>query len=183
MNLSRTLSLFFCLGLMMISLQAQTSGPWAIDVTPVPSSGASDLIGEWSKSHISNIDYVNPSTGSHADPSGERLNIRFFPDGHYKLGWLFQSSLYSCSSTVFGLKTGTFSLEGSTLNLKDTESVLTSKDTCHREWNYEKHPPLRQSTYQWRLGRTKYGVVLNLRGPDGKDTVYARETGPGLLNR
>ena len=141
------------------------------------------MVGEWSKSNVSTIDFVNPSTGAHADSSGERLNVRFFPDGHYKLGWLLQSSLYSCTSTGFGLKSGVYSIDGGALTMKDTDSVLTSKDTCHREWNYEKHPPLRQSTYQWRFGRTKYGLVLILRGPDGKETVYARETGPGLLGR
>jgi len=163
--------------------QAQNSDPWAPRVTPLPGGGAADLIGEWSKSTVSNIDFVNPSTGSHADPSGERLNVRFFPDGHYKLGWLLQSSLYSCTSTVFGLKNGVYSVDGGALTMKDADSVLTSKDTCHREWNYEKHPPLRQSTYQWRFGRTRYGLVLILRGPDGKETIYARETGPGLLGR
>lgn len=163
--------------------QTQNSDPWAPRVTPVPGGSVTDLIGEWSKSNVSTIDFVNPSTGAHADPSGERLNVRFFPDGHYRLGWLLQSSLYNCTSTVFGLKNGMYSVDAGGLTMKDTDSVLTSKDTCHREWNYEKHPPLRQSTYQWRFGRTKYGPVLILRGPDGKETVYARETGPGLLGR
>jgi hypothetical protein len=162
---------------------AQNPNPWSPTIAPLSNHSPADLIGEWSKSRISTVDFVNPNTGSHADPSGERLNVRFFPDGHYKLGWLLQSSLYSCSSSVFGLKTGVYAVQGNAITMKDTDSVLTSRDTCHREWNYEKHPPLRESTYQWRLGQTKYGLVLILHGLDGKDTVYARETGPGLLSR
>jgi beta-galactosidase len=33
------------------------------------------------------------------------------------------------------------------------------------------------------FGQSKYGIVLIMRGPDGKETVYSRENGPGLLNR
>src|SRR5215469_11199450 len=102
--------------------QAQNSDPWATKVTPIPSGGVTDLIGAWSKSNVSTIDFVNPGTGSHADPSGERLNVRFFPDGHYKLGWLLQSSLYRCTSTVFGLKNGTYTAEGNTLRRSDIDS-------------------------------------------------------------
>lgn len=67
--------------------------------------------------------------------------------------------------------------------MRDTASVLTSRDTCRREWNYEKHPPLLQSTYEMRFGKTKYGPVLILRGPDGKETTYARESGPSLFDK
>ncbi len=183
MNRLHTVALLLLLMPGLAWSQGQNSDPRAPKVSPLSGGTVADLTGEWSKSDVSTIDFVNPSTGSHADPSGERLNVRFFADGHYKLGWLLQSSLYSCTSTVFGLKNGVYSVDGGALTMKDTDSVLTSKDTCHREWNYGKHPPLLESTYQWRFGRTKYGLVLVLRGPDGKETVYARETGPGLLGR
>jgi hypothetical protein len=143
----------------------------------------SALIGEWSKSKVSSIDFVNRSTGAHSDPSGERLHVRFFPDGHYKLGWLLQSSLYNCTSSVYGEKVGIYQVRGDALSMKDTTSVLTSRDNCHPHWNYEKHPPLAETTYQLRFGQSKYGVVLLMRGPDGKETMYSRESGPGLLSR
>jgi len=143
-----TLSLLLCWALALTSLQAQKSEPLAPQGVRLPGGTPADLIGEWSKSNVSTIDFVNPNTGAHGDPSGERFNVRFFSDGHYKLGWLLQSSLYSCTSTVFGLKNGRYTAEGNTLRMNDIDSVLTSKDTCHREWNYEKHPPLRHSTYQ-----------------------------------
>ena len=112
------------------------------------------LIGEWSKSHVSTVDFVNPNTGSHASPS-----------------------------SVFGEKVGMYQVEGDKLSMKDSASVLTSKDNCHPQWNYEKHPPLAQTTYQWRLSQTKYGLALIMLGPDGKETMYLREKEPGLLSR
>lgn len=157
--------------------------PWAPKIDLLPDAPPAAVVGEWTKGHVSSVDFMNPNTGSHAAPSGERLNVRFFPDGHYKLGWLLQSSLYSCTSTVYGEKTGMYEVHGNALTMKDTASVLTSRDNCHREWNYEKHPPLAQTTYQWRLGQTQYGLALVMRGPDGKDTVYAREKEPGMFSR
>jgi hypothetical protein len=140
-----------------------------------------DLIGEWYKSKMSTVDFVNPATGAHANPSGERLNVRFQSDGTFKLGWLKQSSLYNCSSTVFGYKVGAYTLSNSVITMQVKNNTLTSKDNCHPQWNYEKHPPLGTTSYQLRLGRSQYGPVLIMRGPDGKEEVYARETGKPLL--
>ncbi|HYY95138.1 MAG TPA: hypothetical protein VE713_11530 [Pyrinomonadaceae bacterium] len=142
--------------------------PWAPQVTPrAGKADASELLGEWSQSEVSATDFVNPSTGAHADPSGERLNFRLFPDGTYKIGWMLQSSLYGCTSQVFAYRTGTY--------------TLTSKDNCHAEWNYEKHPPLGKMAYRWQMGETKYGPGLILLGSDGKRRAFVRETGKGLL--
>ena len=141
----------------------------------------SDLIGEWGKSRMSSVDFVNPSTGAHADPSGERTDIRFFPDGTYKLGWLLQSSLYNCSSRVFGYKTGVYAVDGSTLTVDVRTSTLTSRDTCHPEWNYEKKTPTTKATYQWRMQQTRSGLALLIRDASGKEEVYLKQSGTPLL--
>ncbi len=154
---------------------------WAPKVYPRGGGDASELVGEWSQSEVSTTDYVNPGTGAHADPSGERLNIRLNADGTYKIGWLLQSSLYGCTSSVFGYKTGVYTVEGLTITFVDKTNTLTSKDNCHAEWNYEKHPPLGRSVYQWQMGETKYGPGLILLGTDGKKRAFVRETGKGLL--
>jgi hypothetical protein len=142
----------------------------------VRTAPASALLGEWSKSQMSTTDYVD-SAGGHSGPSGERLNIRFFADGHFKIGYLLQSALYSCVSRVFGEKTGVYEVDGSRLLMRVTAYTLSSSDTCHPEWNYEKHPPLTTAQYEWGIGRGTYGPVLVMRTSDGKETVYQRETG------
>jgi hypothetical protein len=131
---------------------------------------------------ISSARLAGEWTRSHAAPSGERLSVRFFPDGRYKLGWALQSSVENCSSRVFGYKAGRYQLEGTALTMQDQSSTLSSQDTCHAEWNYEKHAPLAKSTYQLRLATSKSGPMLIMRGPDGKETAYARETGKPSLN-
>lgn len=89
------------------------SDPWAPKVQPLPGPVTlAEFTGEWYKRHMSTVDFVNPSTGAHAAPSGECFNIHFYPDGTYKSGWLLQSSLFNCSTRVFGYKTGVYKQVG-----------------------------------------------------------------------
>jgi hypothetical protein len=161
---------------------ARAQDGWAPKVSILPGSpDRAQLIGEWFQSQMSNIEFSNPNTGSRSGPSGERTNIRFLPDGTFKLGWLKQSAMYSCTMSLFGYKTGIYTLEGSTLTVADREASLTSRDNCRPQWNYKKEVPLKTFTYQLLLGQTKYGLVLVLRHADGKDDVYERERGKSLL--
>jgi hypothetical protein len=155
---------------------------WAPKVSILPGSpGRAELMGEWFQSQMSNIEFSNPNTGSRSGPSGVRTNILFLPDGTFKLGWLKQSSLYNCTMSLFGYKTGLYKLDGSTLTVEDQEATLTSRDNCNPQWNYKKKVPLKTFTYQVLLGQTKYGLVLILRHADGKDEIYERERGKSLL--
>lgn len=155
---------------------------WAPQVTILPGAPVrADLVGEWFQSRMSTVEFTNPNTGSYSDPSGEHTNVRFFPDGSFKLGWLKQSALYSCTMRLFGYKTGVYTLDASGLRMEDREATLTSSDNCRPQWNYQKAVPLKSFVYEPHLGRTKYGIVLVLRRSDGKDEVYERETGKSLL--
>jgi hypothetical protein len=142
------------------------------------------LLGEWSKSHMSTENFVNPSAAAHEEPSGEKLNIRFYPDGSYKVGWLLQSCLNSCTRSIYGYRTGDYTLHGSTLTLEDKSYTLTSIDTCHKEWNYQKHPAPAKPSYELQMGRSsKCGTVLIMRSANGMDVVYCKENGKGMFGK
>lgn len=132
-----------------------------------------ELAGEWSSSHGSTIGYVNPNTGSYAAPNGDRMHYRFFPDGRYIEAGLMQSSLYGCTMTVSGYKTGVYTVQDSKLTLDEKTYTFTSQDTCRREWNYVKHPPVSKQTYQWRLDQGQGGPKLVMTS-EGKSFAYAR---------
>lgn len=156
--------------------------PWSPKVEELPGSAPpSALLGEWTRSDVSTINFVNPNTGSYSDPSGERTAYPFYPDGTYKLGWLKQSALYGCTSSIFGYTTGVYQVQGSTLIMQAQSTTLTSRDNCHPQWNYDKTLPNKRFVTQWRLGRTKYGLVLIFHDTDGKENVFAKEQGKGLL--
>ena len=177
----RRLSMLTLLTEVLVSLAFAQSG-WAPKVSILPGSpDRAQLMGEWFQSEMRDTEFSNPNTGARSGPSGERTNIRFLPDGTFKLGWLKQSALYNCTMSVFGYKTGLYKMDGSTLTIEDREATLTSRDNCHPQWNYKKEVPLKTFTYQVLRGQTKYGLVLVLRHADGKDEIYERENGKSLL--
>ncbi len=175
--LPRILSVLLAIAF-VVSLHAQQkklTDPWTNDMRPIPGTTTADLAGVWSRSSFSTVDFVNRNTGSHAEPSGEHVEMKFSPDGAYTVGYLMQSSLYNCTTHVFGEKKGVYKVSNTTLAMEDREYVLRSQDNCHASWNYEKHPPLRKYSYQWSLARTQQGIALVLRGPGGNPEVYLRE--------
>lgn len=150
-------------------------GPWAPSVQMIP--GTPDpayLVGEWGQSQMSTVDFVSPG-GGHADPSGERYNVHFFPEGTYKIGYLHQVALYNCTTTIFGYSTGTYTVRGTDLDMQGKTSSLRSSDNCHQQYNYEKQLDPGHTVYQWHLAKTKFGPALVLRTPSGQDRVYMRE--------
>jgi len=177
----RRLSSFMLLAGLLTPL-ARAQDCWASNGSILPGSpDRAQLMGEWFQSQMSNSEFSNLNTGSRSGPSGERRNIRFLPDGTFKLGWLKQSALYNCTMSLFGYKTGLYKLDGLTLTIEDREASLTSRDNCRPQWNYKKEVPLKTFTYHVLLGQTKYGLVLVLRHADGGDEVYERENGKSLL--
>ncbi len=79
-------------------------------------------------------------------------------------------------------KTGVYTVEGSTLTMQDKTYTLKTGDTCHPEWNAEKHPPLHRVVVQWGLGQTEYGPALITSKPGGRD-VWIKEKGKGMLGQ
>jgi hypothetical protein len=84
---------------------------------------------------------------------------------------------------LFGYKVGVYSLIGSELTMDEKSATLTTRDNCHRQWNYKKTVPLNKVTYRPQLGRTKYGLVLVLHKANGEDDLYEKETGKSLLTQ
>jgi hypothetical protein len=149
--------------------------------TPNAPTIARELLGEWSSSSSSSIGYVNPNTGSYAAPSGEWNRYKFFPDGSFIDAGMLQSSAYNCTSQVFGYRKGVYRVEGSKIYFEEREYTLTSKDNCHQEWNYEKHPPVSKYVLVYHFERDQYGIKMVMDSPDGKQYIYRPVEGKGIL--
>jgi hypothetical protein len=88
------------------------------------------LVGTWSTSGVSTVNYGNRLTGSFAPPSGHIFSYQIEPNGTYELSALLQSSLYNCTISVFKWERGVVAAEGERLTLAPREGKMTSKDTC-----------------------------------------------------
>jgi hypothetical protein len=105
---------------------------------PPVSSASSGLVGKWHSGSASGTNYYNPSTGSWAAPSGTGQSYELMSDGRYVYAGLLQTSMYSCTTSVFFYETGKWNSTGSTLNFIPTSGRTKSQDNCNRSFNYDR---------------------------------------------
>jgi hypothetical protein len=110
-----------------------------------------ELVGEWSSGGVSTVDFYNPSTGSWAAPSGAGASYEFAPDGTYVYAAMLQSSLYSCTMTVFWSALGVAYQDGQHLTLTELEGTVKSTHTCRPEFNYQREELKPVRTFAWRI--------------------------------
>ena len=123
------------------------------------------LVGTWSTSRVSTINYRNRVTGGFAPPSGHVFSYTIAPNGTYELSGLLQSSLYNCTISVFKWERGVLAVAGGRLMLTPREGKVTSKDTCRAGSEKEREVVDAPTTYSFRI---------ELR--DGKDVLVMKKT-------
>jgi hypothetical protein len=142
-----------------------------------PSSSSAPIIGKWYSGSGSGVNFYNPSTGQWAAPSGTGSSYEFFPDGRYVQAGLLQSSMYSCTMTVFVYETGRWSLQGNTILFSPISGRVKSQDNCNRSFNYEKPKDLKKhsATISFRPNEYSGEEQLCLTDENG-EVCYRRDT-------
>jgi len=136
-----------------------------------------ELIGDWKMSQGTGSSYRDARTGSHSAPNINNYVYRIEPNGGYQHAAMLSSSLYNCTMQILGFEIGALTVEGSKLTFEDQGATITSKDSCRKEWNYQKQGRLSKQTFTWRVERDSQGsTVLILRWPDGKQDRYYKQT-------
>jgi Chaperone for protein-folding within the ER, fungal len=159
--------------------------------TPATSSPPLNALeGNWYQGSSSGVDYYNPTTGSWAAPSGSGFKYVFNPDGSYDYSGLMQSSLYSCTMSIFGYETGIYTVQDQMLVLTPQVNKLKSEDNCHEDFNYERDEPLEPEYKLFQFGQDEFTgeVTLELtflklnQGQLEVDPEYAA-SGPSIFWR
>jgi len=136
-------------------------------LTGTPANGAfpSVLVGSWtSNGYVSSTDFVDPATGAYAPTSGSIDKLTFAADGSFHHSNLDQSSLYSCTISLFWDAKGSATASTGTLLLTPSWSTETGRDSCNASpsHNYVKAHSLEPQTYYWRVDSYQRGVKLCL---------------------
>ncbi len=106
---------------------ATASNP--LTTTPTATHSSNGLVGTWSNTNTTGVEFYDSSTGSWADLSGNASEFTFNADGTCEIYGLLQSSLYSSSIKIFVVTTGTYAFDGSTLSVTST--------THERSWSQD----------------------------------------------
>ena len=140
-------------------------------MTRVPS----ELVGEWLARGGSGSSYYNPRTGQTSAPNATIDSYKIFADGTYEHSLLMQSSLYNCTTTIFGRETGPIVVQGSTFTITPAPGTLDYKSSCSPSLNSLKQTNFAPETLSWRLERGEYGLQLCLQKASGASGCYLKQ--------
>ena len=115
-------------------------------VTAPKSSG--NLIGTWFNGRVSTVGYQNTITGAITSGGGNRFEYKFGADGKFQFTGYMEVTTYGCTTTLFNLVAGKYSLNNATLNLSQTKNYWKQTSSCSAKSNLEKNNPLVKEIYQ-----------------------------------
>jgi len=127
------------------------------------------LVGSWSSSRLSTINYRDRTTGSFVPPSGHTISYKIESNGTYELSGLLQSSLYHCTMRVFKWERGVLAVEANQLTLTPREGKVHSQDTCRAGSEKEREVVDPATRYTFSIATEDGREVLVMKKASGED--------------
>lgn len=127
------------------------------------------LVGTWSSSRLSSINYRDRISGSFAPPSGSIFTYTIAANGTYEYSGYMQSSLYHCTIVVFRWQRGTIAADGAQITLTPREGKLYHKDSCRAGSEKEKAVVDEPARYSFSIETEGNHKVLAMKKPSGED--------------
>lgn len=121
------------------------------------------LNGRWTSGRISTIQYRNAYTGVSRPPTGSYFSWNFKADGTYTFSGLLQSTLYSCTTSMFGEESGEYTVSGNTVHVKPQKNPYKMTNSCSPSSNREGPGKLTERDYQFTID----GSTLKLDSASG----------------
>ena len=147
----------------------------AVNPTPVPASGVpAELVGEWIARRGSGSSYINPNTGQTSGPNATIDSYKIFANGTFEHSILMQSSLYNCTTTIFGRETGPIVVQGATFTI-NRRGTIEHKNNCSPSMDSREQTNDGPKTLSWRIQRGEYGLELCMRESDGSSGCYLKQ--------
>lgn len=128
-----------------------------------------NLVGKWSSSRLSMINYRDRYTGTFAPPSGSIFSYTIAADGTFEYSGYMQSSMYNCTIVVFRWQRGTLAAEGQRLTLTPREGKLYYKDSCRAGSEKEKAAVDEPASYSFAIETEGAHQVLAMKKANGED--------------
>jgi len=134
-------------------------------------NAAGDILGRWSTSRISSIQYQNRVTGIPAPTNGSSFAYEFKPDGTYSFTGLMQSVMYNCTTATFSNETGTYDIHGDVVSLRPEKNPYRMTNSCAPSSNREAPGKLINRSYRFRFTTDSAGRNIELISADGSAQV------------
>lgn len=136
---------------------------------PVTRPAPAVLVGKWSSSRLSMINYRDRTTGTSAPPSGSIFSYTIAADGTFEFSGLIQSSLYNCTIVIFRWQRGTLEADDRRLTLTPREGKLHHKDSCRAGSESEKAAVDPAASYGYAIETEGTHTVLVMKKASGEE--------------
>jgi hypothetical protein len=127
------------------------------------------LVGKWSSSRLSMINYRDRYSGSFAPPSGSIFSYTIAADGTFEFSGYMQSSLYHGTIVIFRWQRGTLVADGQSLTLTPREGRQHYKDSCRAGSEKEKSAVDEPARYSFTIETEGAHTVLVMKKANGED--------------
>jgi hypothetical protein len=127
------------------------------------------LVGKWSSSRLSMINYRDRYSGSFAPPSGSIFSYTIAADGTFEFSGYMQSSFYHCTIVIFRWQRGTLVADGQSLTLTPREGRQHYKDSCRAGSEKEKSAVDEPARYSFTIETEGAHTVLVMKKANGED--------------
>lgn len=128
-----------------------------------------ELVGKWSSSRLSMINYRDRYSGRFAPPSGSIFSYTIAADGTFEFSGYLQSSLYHCTIVIFRWQRGTLAADGQSLTLTPREGKQHYKDSCRAGSESEKAAVDEPARYSFTIETEGAHTVLVMKKANGED--------------
>ncbi|MCF2534028.1 hypothetical protein [Yinghuangia soli] len=152
---------------------AGTGGGGDVKGGPFPK----ELVGTWTYGSVSGFSYQDAITGAYAPASGNNAKLVIKADGSFTEDGLLQSTVYSCTTSLFVQQAGKIKAPGADKLVFTPSKVKTSmQNTCSKSGNFTNRDGEKTAkTYTYALKTDQYGLTLELTMEDGGVISYRPE--------
>ena len=134
------------------------------------------VVGEWKNGSIGAIGYKDRVTGSTTPGRGSVFTYKFLANGNYEFVGYMQTTMYSCTTTLFNQITGKYRVEGSTIHLNSARDFWKSTNSCAPSANKQQTKVPTRRSVEFELRTDEYGAELLCLIEDSGESCFRRDT-------
>ena len=121
------------------------------------------LVGKWFEGSASILAEQNRITGEITSRYGSSIGYTFEADGTFRYAGLIKSTMYSCTTTLWNDRRGSYTVSGDVITFKHTKDYWLNMNSCFKSSNKETNKPLVTTKYNYEIGSKEGRSMLCMR--------------------
>ena len=136
---------------------------------------SNELVGSWTNGSVGMFQYQDRVTGSSKPGRGSVFTYKFLPNGNYEFIGYMETTMYSCTNTLFNQITGKYRVEGSTIDLNPWRDLWKSANSCAASGNKQTTKTPTKKSLEFEIRDDEYGSRLLCVNSGEGETCYKKE--------